>query len=644
MIRYTLSSLAARWWRAALTGLSAVVGVGIVSGTLILGDTADRLGAGGDDVQFLRRLMFIAGAVALLVGAFIVNVTISVTVAQRSRELALLRCLGADRAGIRRSVLTESAIIGIAGAAAGLVVGFGVATALRALVNTDWINGELPGHTLVLTPRTVLAALLVGCVVSVLSALAPARRAARVPPIAAARDLAPPDARRRRTLRAVAGSIITAAGLCSVPVATATANGYLLIPGAAVTLVGLRLLAPYAAARLAWVLGGPVERLLRAPGELGRRNAVRNPDRTGATMSALLVGPALLSLIAVLGTSTKAYVVHEHNRYRADFEIRAASPAPGGKPTLTALDPNLLNRLAALPELSTLIPVPSTVAVVAGERAGVDAVDPAALLSIVDVRVTAGRLEDLTSGSLGVTDEQATAHAWSVGSHVDVQLPGGTRTLTVRAIYAGDPTYVPYQPSLLMTPADYIGLGGDPAPLRVFARVAPDTPRGMARAAIDRVVADYPTVGVETGEAAADRDLDMITRAMRIYFVLAGLAGVVGLFGIVNILALSTIERRRELGLLRAVGMEREQVRWMVRAEAVIMAIVGVGLGIGVGLLFGWGGTQVLAHSSSPTRFTLPVGTLAAVAALAVVAGLGAAVLPARLASRLDVLRSIAAE
>src|SRR5262245_6316140 len=641
MTALTVKGMMAHWRRALLTGMAAVVGVAIVSGTLIISDTADQLGSGDSDLNIVRQVMLIAGGVTLVVGTFIVNLMMSVTVAQRTRELGLLRCIGAGTRQIRRSVLLESLLTGAVNALAGLLLGFGVASALRALINTRTFAGELPGHAFILTPRTVIAVLLVGCITTVISGLGPARRASRVAPVAALLELPPAPSGRRRS-RMVAGTLVFGAGVAALPIAVATGRGPLILAGATLSLAGLRLLGPLVAERLASVVGLPVASALRMPGVLGRLNAVRNPERTAATASALAIGLALLVFITILSASAKAPLLREYARDRADFQLWPAAGQEAGDqktgPRGEPMNPAIVARLRALPEVAAVVPVRCAPGTLADQRA-VCAVDPATIAEVKDLELVSGSLADLGHGAIGVSQDDATAAGWTTGATVTMHAAGGSRTFIVKAIYRATETFGAY----LMAPADYAQLGAGATTPTVYARSAADDP-AAAREAVARVTADYPGVEIHDRAEFHQSDIKQIDNASAVYRALTGLAALVGLFGIVGTLALSIVERRRELGLLRAVGMQRRQVRSMIRAEAVIVTLVGGALGLGLGALFAWAAAGVFEHSSSPTEFTVPVGGLAAVAALVVLAGVAAAVLPAQLASRVDVLRAIATD
>jgi len=622
MIRVTLLGLLARGWRAALTGLAAVVGVAVVAGTLMVGDTADRAGS-TEELDLVRQIMLVAGGVAVLVGAFIVNLTMSVTVAQRTRELALLRCIGADNRQVRRSVLLEALIIGVLAALAGLVAGYGVAAVLRVLINSGPLPGDLPGHGFVLSVRTALAAFAVGCLATVLSALAPARRAGRVAPVAALRDTAPPLG-RQRAWRVAAGGLLLTAGLGALPVAVATAEGPLLFPAAALTLVGVRLVGPFVAGRLADAVGAPFRGVA---GGLGRRNAARSPERTAATASALMIGLALLTLVNVLFASAERPMLDNGERDHADFQVWTAGDDSG---RATPSDPAVVRRLRALPQLAAVVTIDC---VDQGSQGGqVCAADPGQFPHVLDLDVVQGSLAAVTAGGVGVSEHRRQP----VGSRVRV----GGAELTVRAVYRRTGGFDDY----LMQPADLARVGGEPYPVTAFLRVAPGVVPGDARPAVVAAMSGLPAVEVHERSELHERDLAQLRSARAVYRTLAGLATLVGLFGVVSTLALSIVERRRELGMLRAVGMQRRQVRSMIRVEGVIVALVGAAFGLAVGAAFGWAATRVLANSAMPTAFTLPVGTLAACVPLVAVAGLLSAAVPARLAGRVDVLRAVTTE
>jgi len=401
--------------RAALTGVAVLVGVALVSATLVLGDTAVRAGVSDSDVDQLRRILLVAGGVALLVGAFIINTTMSTILAQRTRELALLRCLGAEARQLRRMVRAEAFGIGVVASLVGLVIGAGLAAALRAYVNSALLSGgDLPGYALVVTPRTVLVALLAGSVVVVISAQAPARRASRAAPVTALRGMTVTSARRRRVIAVAAGAVLATAGFVAVPVAVVSRMGSVLLPAAALTLAGVRLLGPWAATPLVRLAGLPVARVLGLPGALARTNALRSQHRTAATASSLMVGLALVSFLTVLFTSTKAFLDAEVGR-TPEIAVQSGGTASSGKQPGGPVAHRLLARLAALPEVAEVVPTRSTIGTVAGSEADVTGADLAGFVRARGLDVISGSLTNVSRGGLWIADDVASHHVWRVG-------------------------------------------------------------------------------------------------------------------------------------------------------------------------------------------------------------------------------------
>jgi putative ABC transport system permease protein len=644
MIGLAVRGLIARPWRALLTGSAAVIGVSLVAGALVLADTAERAGDVGDDVRVVGHIVLVAGAVALLVGGYIINSAFAVNLAQRSRELALLRCLGAEPGQLRRMVRLEALIVGVAASLAGLVVGVGVAAALRAFVNSGAISGDFPGHALVVTPRAVIVSLVAGSVAMVVSAAAPARRASRAAPLAALCDL-PAVAGQRSPARAAVGAVLVGATLVGVPLAALSDADFVLPVTAALTLIGVRLVGPRVARPLAGAVGLPVARWLRLTGALARQNAMRSPDRTAATASALTIGLALVSFIAVLSSSTKAFVDAEFDRTPDVSVVNGEVGAGGAKLDAPgAVPPAVIARLRALPEVGTLVPVAGTVGTVAGIQAGVQAADLSAFTRVQGLDVTAGNLADVSPGGLWVRDDSAAAGGLTVGARVPVELAHGRRVLTIRAVYRHESYASTSLPRYLIGRSDYAALGGSANPGSLLIRAAVGVTPEAARAAVARAVAGGGSLIVEDRGTERRDAVGQIDTYTSLYLALGGLAALVGLFGILNTTALSIVERMRELGLLRAIGMDRGQIRAMIRAEAVIVAAVGAVPGIALGTLFGWGAAKVLEESSAPTAFTVPIAVLALIAVVAAGGGVLAAVLPARWASRVDVLRAVASE
>jgi putative ABC transport system permease protein len=609
------------------------MGVTVVVATLIIVDTAARAGRLDAELEVVRTVLLLTGGVALLVGGFIVSITMSVTVAQRTQELALLRCLGASVAQLRRLVLAEALGIGGLGAALGLGLGLVAAVGLRALINLDGFPGYLPGSGLTITARTVGGALVIGCGVTALSALGPARRAGLVPPMAALRDQA--DAPGRAGLvRTLAGAVLLAVAAATVAAAAASRTGPLLLLGGLLVLVGFRLAGPRTVPVLASVIGAVVAAVAGPAGQLARRGATREPHRSAAVASALMVGVALMCLVTVILASIRLAMATELDRYRADLELTTTVEG-------TAMPPDTPARLRALAEVAAAVPERCTGAVVAGEPdTTVCAIEPGELASVIVPETTAGSLSSLATGGIAVTEDAARANGWRVGSPVAVELPRGSATLNVVAVYRA--FYFLGAP--LISPEDYGRLGGNPGARTIYLRIEPGVAGDRAETAVAAAVADLGSIDILTRADILGRNLDQIARVVWVYRTLTGMATLVGLAGVVNVLTLSIVERRREIGVLRVIGMQRRQVRAMIRAESVMLTVVGVAAGMGLGTLFGWAAVAVLEDAAQPVSVSTPIATIVAIGGFWLVAAVFVAGVPARSAARIDILRAIATD
>jgi putative ABC transport system permease protein len=592
----------------------------------------------GDSTFFL-----IAGVVALFTGTFLIRNTFSIVLASRTRELALLRCIGASRGQLRRSVLLEAAVLGVLAGAAGLLFGTWLAWALGGLLRSaDEAIVGVTGTVRVL-PRTVALALAAGVGTALVSAWSPARRATSVAPVAALRGEVFTLERRAGRVRAAVGTLLALGGVGLVlagALSDPVESSYL-VAGTIGSALGVLVLGPVLARSLSRLLGAPLSRLRGVVGALARDNAARSPRRTSATVLPLVIGLALVSFLTTLAAGTKAATVGGFDRtFHADYRLQAT----GAGMHQPQMSPRVADRLAALPELATVVAFQSAPATVAGQETGVTAVDPARLPQVISLKVTQGSLSDLTAGTVAVDRQAAEAINGGIGSQVTVQTPRGTRALTVRAVYDRYAAYDPGGSQLpvrdyLITPADYRQLSGAPGVTTIHTSAREGVSPAAARAAIARATSDYPNVEIAGRDELRRQAAAQIDPALRLFYGLLGLAVVVGLFGIANTLGLSVLERVRELGLLRAIGAERQQVSSMIRWEAVIVAAIGATIGLGLGAFVGWAVSKDL-----DVQPTIPLGQLALAAVAATTVGVLAAVLPARRAAGVDPLRAIAAE
>ncbi|MGK2950391.1 MAG: ABC transporter permease [Acidimicrobiales bacterium] len=575
-------------------------------------------------------------AIALFVAAFFINNTFSIVVGQRTRQLALLRALGASGRQITTSVLAEALLVGVL--ASGLGVGFGllIAIVLQAILGAAGF--DLPTEGLVLLGRTFVAAAVVGIGVTLVAALAPARRASGVPPVEGMREgFVPHSASSLR--RAVGGGVLTGVGVAlvlgGVFVADATMSVVAALAlGALAVFIGVAQLSPVVAVPIAGALGRPVVPLFRLVGRLAHANAVRNPDRTAKTASALMIGLALVTTVFIVGESMKrTFAVAIEGSVSADY-VLSTEGFTGFSPAVTA-------ELAELPEVGSVTGVRFGRFLIDGNERDVVAADASTAASVVDVDLIDGSFEALGAGGIFVHRDPAGDLGLQVGDQVTVQFPSGDpQELTVAGIHGDAALAGNYLIDIALFEQEFPSSDLD---LMAFATLADGVAAAEALPAIEAVLARHPQVKLEdraTYQASQEADFNSVLIAIN---GLLGLALFIALLGIANTLALSVLERTREIGLLRAVGMRGRQVRQMVLLESAMVAVFGAVLGIGVGAAFG----VVLAAAMPPSVVStigIPVGTLGIVVVAAAVCGVLAGLLPARRAARLDVLRAVASE
>ena len=585
-------------------------------------------------LRFLTPGLMVLAGVALLMGGFIVFNTFSMVVAQRSRELGLLRALGASRRQVTVSVLGEAVLVGGAASAAGIGGGLGAAPGLLALLRAFGLAA--PPAPVVFHGLSAAAGLLAGVLVTALAAMQPARQANRVAPLAAI-DGAPEKASAPRRER-LAGGVATASAGGAIVLLGVLGRGRwpLMFVGSGAVLVGVVLLAPFVAAPAARLIGAPLVRVLGWPALLGRQNALRSPRRTAGTASALMVGIGLVGVVAVLGASMKASAKRTiESSMLADFVV-SSYQVPGGA---SGVPPVAADRLRRSPAVAAVSEVRSGQWGLHGKTETLVAIDPATVTSLyrLDPGSTAAarRLDD---GGVLVRDSVAARHGWRVGDPVPMIFARtGTRNVTLQATYSSTTVRSDYVISLGAFAANYV----EQLDMEVDVRLVAGTTSSAGRQAIRRALSDYPNLAVHDRSEVLAAEEQQVDRVLLPMVALLALSVVIALLGIANTLALSVHERIRELGLLRAIGMARAQLRVMIRAEALIIASVGTVLGGVMAVFFGW---VLVAAMRGPglTRTALPLFQLVAAAAVAGAASLAAAALPARRAARLGVLDALA--
>lgn len=597
------------------------------------GDETEDATAGTFLTLFTSLLVVFAG-IALLVATFSIHNTFAIVVAQRTRENALLRALGASRRQVLAATLAEATAVAMVSSAAGLLGGIGIAAGLQALFPA--VGFPFPGGGLVIHALSMAVPLAVGLAVCVGSALLPALRAGWTAPLAALRESAVDTSggSRRRAVTgaamAVAGVALTVAGVAGPTLPPAAA-------GAALTLAAFVVLGPVASSLAVRVLGAPLGRLRGVSGTLARRNALRSPKRTAATATALMIGVAVVSLFTVLGASMRTTMHRTVDRsFAGDVAISAQVYGAGG----AGLSPRIAPTVAALPQVGASVGLGRGVGEIDGAGRQLTVTDPVALSRLLDLGTVRGSLAGLGTHGIAVAKDEAKRHGWHPGSSITVGFADGQRLpFTVGAVYdradlAGDYliTRAAWAPHHLQDKDTLVAIG-----------FKDGVSTAAGKAAVQKAVVPFGSPDVQTkGEYAASSAAGIDTFLTLIYALLA-LAVLIALLGIANTLTLAVHERTRELGLLRAVGQTRGQLRAMVRWESVVVAAFGTAGGLGLGAFLGWALVRA-ADGDGISAFTLPPAQLAVVVLVGVAAGVLAGWRPARRAARLDVLRAIAAE
>ncbi len=587
----------------------------------------------GEFLGMFKAILLAFAVIALVVASFSINNTFSILIAQRSRESALLRALGASRRQVLSSVVVEAIAIGALASAVGLAVGYGLAVGLKALMDSSGLDLGFDG--VVVTSSTVMIAIVVGIGSTLLASFLPARRASRVAPLAALRDSAV-DTSGTSKRRLVAGAILSVAGVATVVTATNAdrALGQAGI-GALATLVGAVILGPVVARPAASVLGlGP--RLLRGQtGRLARRNAMRDPRRTSASASALMVGTAVVALFTTFGASIKATIEHTVDQdFGGDLIIVTDDFSGAG------LSPAVAQEVAALPEVALSVGMSGAVISADGSTVEPSVAEPAALAQLLDLGVSDGSLDDVTAGQVAVSEHYADDHDLTMGSTVVAGFAdGSTQDLAVGAIY----TSTINVGDMIMTPADWTPHADQVGDFVVLVDLADGVSEADGMAAVTAVTERNSAPVPQTRSEYIDSMGSEVDQMLFFVYGMLALAVVIALMGIANTLSLSIHERTRELGLLRAVGQTRREVRSTVRWESVIVAIFGTLGGVGLGTFLGWGMMRALAAQEGFGTFAAPIGSLAVVLVLAALAGVVAAWRPSRRAGKLDILTAIAA-
>ncbi len=623
--------------RELVERISAVLPAGI---EVITGDAyvEENQNAMREALSFFDQFMMAFAIIALLVGGFMIFNTFFITVAQRTRQHALLRALGASRRQVLVSILAEALAIGVIASTVGLGAGVLVAMGLKALLAA--FGFALPAGGVVFGIDTAVIAFTAGVVVTVGAAVSPARKAGKVPPIAALRDVAMSSSGYGSKERVLVGLLVLAVGvggllfgLLGDPDQALAFVGV----GAVLVFFGVSILGRTVALPMSRAIGWILPKVRGVSGELARENSMRNPKRTAATAAALMIGVGLVSFITIFAASTKAsFGQLVDDSFRGDLVVMGPSQFGGA-----GLAPELADRLAHLPEVDKAASV-RTAAVEIDNRVEQVLATDQTMFELFDVDPVAGSPADLDASSIAVLQDVAEDAGIGVGDTVTAEfLATGETEFTVALVYGANQQI---EGGHWMLSLDAFEANvPDQVDVQILVQKASDVAMTDARAAIERETAAYPGAQVLDKDEYKDEQLAFVDQLLGLVYALLALAILIAMMGIGNTLALSILERTRELGLLRAVGMTRRQLRSTIRWESVIIALQGAVLGLAIGLFFGWALVTAMSGQGL-SMLSIPLANLAVVVVLAALAGVAAAILPARHASRMDALASITSE
>ena len=592
-------------------------------------------------IGIFSTFLLVFALIALFVGSFIIYNTFSIIVAQRTRELALLRALGASRGQVLRSIVLEAFFVGLTASIAGVGCGVLLAIGLNKLMQSIGFSG--PDTPIVIPPVAVVVSLLVGTIITLVSALFPARRAATVPPIAAMRDVAV-DRTGASKLRVAFGLILLALGAFMLwfGLNGNSDSGLQVIGGGAFfVFIALTVIGPVIATPFASVLGWPLQKTSRITGRLARENAMRNPRRTSTTASALMIGIGLVGFIAVTAQSVKASTVDAINQsVTGQYVVTTESFGS------TALPQSMAAELDEVPGVRVAAGISATFANINNSGKIILAVDPDAISQVIEFTDVEGSFASLGVGEIAVPEKLAEEKRLKIGDPIQlVFIQGGATTLSLGSIYK---TEFPIQgPGWIISTDQFTTLvpPSQQTFLSIYIKLDDTSSAGVDAAlpGLKAVTDTVPGAKVQNLNEYKKAQTDQVNQFLQIVYVLLALALIIAIVGVVNTLLLSVYERTRELGLLRAVGMSRRQVRSTIRLESVIISLMGTFIGLVIGIIFGWALVSALADEGI-TSFAIPWSQLVIIVIIAILAGVGAALYPARRAARLDVLQAISSD
>ncbi|MEU6993284.1 FtsX-like permease family protein [Streptomyces sp. NPDC046465] len=580
-----------------------------------------------EQTSSMSQVLLIFAGIALFVGIFIIANTFTMLVAQRTKELALMRAVGASRRQVTRSVLIEAFLVGLVAATAGFGLGIGVSVGLQALMNSG--GASLPDGPLVIAPMTIVVALLIGVVVTMLAAWLPGRRAAKIPPVAAMNSVHATPTTRGLVVRNTIGSLVVALGA----VLLFNDDNYVMAGGAATILVGVIVLTPLLS-RPFIAASAPLLKPFGVTGKLSRLNSVRNPRRTASTASALMIGLTLITAMTVVATSMGSAINKmAAGAMKADYSVSMANFEP--------LTPEVRQKLDKLPEVEATSPLRTAYDNADGGYTTVNGVDPKTFGDLVGLDFASGSAAGLKDGTALVDTDVAKDKHLKTGDTFPVKFDedGKTVRLKVAGVYEGNEML-----SGIFAPTSVV----DPHLSKIVDKQVlvkmKDGTSGSAEDAIIKALGDNPAITVQDKDDISNAVAGGINMILNMLYGLLGMAILIAVLGVINTLAMSVFERKHEIGMLRAIGLDRAKVKQMVRLESIVISLFGAVLGIGLGLFMAWAVGGSVADAVSTYSMEIPVGRIAVFLAVAALVGVLAAVWPARSAARLNPLMAIKSE
>ncbi|MDQ0831449.1 putative ABC transport system permease protein [Streptomyces achromogenes] len=599
------------------------------TGRQLADDQAEAISA---SMSGMKQGLLVFAGIALFVGTFIIANTFTMLVAQRTKELALMRAVGASRRQVTRSVLIEAFVVGTVAGVTGLVAGIGIGAGLRSLLGT--LGATVPDGPLVVTPGTVATAMAVGVVITMVAAWLPGRRAAKIPPVAAMSSVHAAATTKSLVLRNTLGALFSAAGVAVVLAATTMDGSDGQAPmglGAVLLIIGVFILTPLLSRPLI-AASAPVLRIFGVSGKLARQNSVRNPRRTAATASALMIGLTLITGMTVMaGSLQKSIDKMASAAIKADYIV---SMANGNE-----LSPDVDAKLKTVDGVTATSPMRNAPGRINGETEYLTGVNGSAFGELTDLPMDNGAF---TVGGSQVVVDAGTAkyNGWKTGSAFTVHYEDGKdQRLTVAGVYESNELIR----GILLDNSALTPHVEDPSDMQVMVKTSDGVSDGT-KDRLEKALGSNPAIKVQSKQDLSDQIAKMFTLLLNMLYGLLAMAVIVAVLGVVNTLAMSVFERSQEIGMLRAIGLDRRSVKRMVRLESLVISLFGGVLGIGLGVFFGWAAGELLGTKMATYELVVPWGRMAVFLVLAAAVGILAALWPARRASRLNMLTAIKSE